>query len=51
VRIEGLDLEEPVVGVPVQVQELEAVREALDGREVFLVPDELSVDDVGGVGG
>ena len=45
-RIEGLDLQQPVVGIAVAVEELEAMREALDRREILLVADELAIDDV-----
>src|SRR6185437_34607 len=46
VRIEGLDLQDPVTGVAVAVEELEAAGEALDGRKILLLADELTVDDV-----
>ena len=46
VRIEGLDLQEPVVGALVHVEELEALGEALHGRELALLADELAVHDV-----
>ncbi len=46
VRIEGLDLQEPVVGIAIALEELEAAGKALDRRELGLFPDEFTVDDV-----
>jgi hypothetical protein len=46
VRVEGLDLEQPVVRVAVALQELEPAREALHRGEILLHADELAVDHV-----
>jgi hypothetical protein len=46
VRIEALEHEEPRIGVAVQVEELEARREAARERQVLLVDHELAVDGV-----
>ncbi len=46
VRIEGLHLQHPVIRSPVAVEELETAGEALDGRKILLLADELAVDDV-----
>ena len=46
VRIEGLDLEQPVVRLAVAVEEVKAVGKALDRRKVFFLLDEFAVDDV-----
>ena len=42
-RVEGLDLQEPVVGIAVAVEEVESVREDLHRGKVLLVADELAV--------
>src|SRR5262245_32813523 len=42
VWVEGLDLEEPAIGILVALQKLESMREALHGRKVLLVLDELA---------
>ena len=45
-RVEGLELQQPVVLAPVGIEELEAPGEALDDREVRLLADLLAVDHV-----
>ena len=45
-RIEGLDLEQPVVRLAVAIEEVEAVSKALHRRKVFFLLDEFTVDDV-----
>ena len=46
VRVEGLDLQQPVVGIAIEIEELEPFGEALNRRIVFFLLDELAVDDV-----
>ena len=46
VRVEGLEMQEPVVGAAIDVEELEAAREALHRREVLLRADPFAIDHV-----
>jgi hypothetical protein len=45
-RIEGLDLQEPVIGVAIAIQKLEPGRKAFHRREICLLANKLAIDDV-----
>ena len=50
-RVEGFDLQEPIIGGPVGLEEIEAVGEALGGGKLGFLADEFAIDHVASVVG